>query len=137
MVLGKESVPFVCDWLNICKTSFSYVTELRLFLMDEAWRHAVLEAAVTEEQMQSIDECMREVAAQMHERMIAHQYDDCEIGLDQDGHLNYGINQLCGVENEEADANAVDLLTLHHEQAVGSNVLFQVICARVARKLLR
>ena len=108
--------------------------------MDEAWRHAVLEAAVTEEQMQSIDECMREVAAQMHERMIAQQqYDDCEIGHDdQDGRaLNYGINQLCGAENEEADANAVDLLTLRHEQAVGSNVLFQVICARVTRKLLR
>ncbi len=95
----------------------------------------MLEAAVTEEQMQSIDECMREVAAQMHERMIAQQQcDDCEIGLDQDGRLNYGINQLCGVENEEADANAVDLLILRHEQAVGSNVLFQVICVRVARQ---
>jgi hypothetical protein len=106
--------------------------------MDEAWRHAVLEARVTEEQMQSIDECMREVAAQMQERMIARQQDDDgEVGFNQDGRVNCGFNPLYGVENEDANAHAVDLLTLRHDHTIESNVLFQVISARTAHKLLR
>jgi hypothetical protein len=41
--------------------------------MDAAWRRAVLEGMLGEFQMQSIDECMREVAAQMQAQISQQQ----------------------------------------------------------------
>jgi hypothetical protein len=101
----------------------------RLFLLDEAWRHAALEGAVSEQQMQNIDECMQEVAAQMQTQMKQQQNDD---KLEQFENQQCTVHNLNGVQNAEGDVHDSETLNCRHKQsayapAAANDVLFQVL----------
>jgi hypothetical protein len=62
-----------------------FTRQCRLFLLDRAWRHAALGEAVSEVHMQSIDECMEEVALQMQMQMPKRQEDKDTFEHDPNG----------------------------------------------------
>ena len=106
--------------------------------MDKSWRHAALEGAVSEVQMQSINECMEEVALQMQMQMTKQQEDIDTSERDQLECRLSSFNDLHGVQNAEDDTYAVDLLNGHHDSsenvgafanvgAVANDAFFQVL----------
>ena len=95
--------------------------------MDESWRHAVLEGTLSEDQLQSVHDCMREVAVQMQQQ-INHR-DDAELEHDICDQPQVHYNPLSGFEQAEGDTA---FFASHCEQSdhhfdVPSDALFQVI----------
>jgi hypothetical protein len=71
--------------------------------MDEAWRHAALEGALSESQMQCIDECMREVVLQMQAQMLHRQTCDTSQKNHQIVYPLESFQQSSGVETTDCD----------------------------------
>ncbi len=82
--------------------------------------------------MQSIDECMEEVALQMQMQMPKRQEDKDTFEHDEFQCQYSSFNDPNGVQQAEDDLHAVDLLSFHHDSsenvaAVASDALFQVL----------
>ena len=105
----------------------------RLFLMDEAWRHAALEGAVSEVQMQSIDECMREVVLQM-QTQIDERQEEQEHEYQQSN--DCGSDGMNVVQKEKADIGNKEFLNTHDKKqgVFASDALFQVMNAVFTQK---
>jgi hypothetical protein len=109
----------------------------RLFLMDEAWRHAALEGAVSEVQMQSIDECMREVVLQMQKQIDDRQEEEYEYQQSND----CGFDGMNFVLKANADTGNKDFLNIHDKKQgeqvrmFASDALFQVLNAVLTKKI--
>jgi hypothetical protein len=109
----------------------------RLFLMDEAWRHAALEEAVSKVQMQRIDECMREVVLQMQKQIDERQEEqehECQQSND------CGFDGMNFVQKANADTGNKDFLNTHdkkqgeHVRMFASDALFQVLNTVLTKK---
>ena len=86
---------------------------------------------MSELQMQSIDECMQEVAVQMQTQMTKQQNDD-KLEYDRFENQQCIVHDMNGAQNAEGDADDSESLNCRHKQsayapAAASDVLFQVL----------
>jgi hypothetical protein len=95
--------------------------------MDLEWRHAVLEGALNEFQMQGIDDCMQEVATQMQTQILQRQQIDDIQKHHQIEHLHATFDRLSEVEQTEGEFyESMDCCEPSDAAcAVASDVLFQ------------
>jgi hypothetical protein len=97
--------------------------------MDESWRHAALEGTLSEDQLQSVHDCMREVAVQMQQQINQVHRDNAEFEHDISDQPQVHNNRLSGFEQAEGDTA---LFPSHCEKSdrrfdAPSDALFQVI----------
>jgi hypothetical protein len=94
--------------------------------MDESWRHAALERTLSEDQLQSVHECMREVAVQMQEQINRQDDAELEHGICDQPQVHY--NRLSGFEQAEGDTALFASHSEHNDCHfdVPSDALFQV-----------